>query len=125
MSCRADARRSPSRWLMSDRRLGVIYAVLAAVAWSTAGILQRQLHVSAATQVAGRGVFGFVALAAYAAFTQPHALASVTRRGALLAAGAMAVVVHGLAAPVANAGGPVPAEALLRALPDTIATLLR
>ena len=37
----------------------------------------------------------------------------------------MAVVVHGLAAPVANAGGPVPAEALLRALPDTIAALLR
>ena len=76
---------------MSDRRLGVIYAVLAAVAWSTAGILQRQLHVNAATQVAGRGVFGFIALAGYAACTQPRALASVTRRGALLAAGAMAV----------------------------------
>jgi drug/metabolite transporter (DMT)-like permease len=91
MSCRADARGSSNLWRISDRRLGVVYAVLAAVAWSTAGILQRQLHVSAATQVAGRGVFGFVALAAYAAFTQPHALASVTRRGALLAAGAMAV----------------------------------
>jgi drug/metabolite transporter (DMT)-like permease len=79
------------RWRMSDRRRGVIYAVLAAVAWSTAGILQRQLHVNAATQVAGRGVFGFIALAGYAAFTQPRPLASVTQRGALLAAGAMAV----------------------------------
>jgi drug/metabolite transporter (DMT)-like permease len=76
---------------MSDRQRGVIYAVLAAVAWSTAGILQRQLHVNAATQVAGRGVFGFVALAGYAVCTQPKPLASVTRRGALLAAGAMAV----------------------------------
>jgi drug/metabolite transporter (DMT)-like permease len=76
---------------ISDRRLGLIYAVLAAVAWSTAGILQGQLHVNAATQVAGRGVFGFVALAGYAAYTQPRALASVTRRGALLAAGSMAV----------------------------------
>jgi uncharacterized membrane protein len=64
----------------------VIYALLAAVAWSTAGILQRQLHVNAATQVAGRGVFGFIALAGYAAYTQPQALASVTKRGALLAA---------------------------------------
>ena len=87
----AEQRSPTARWRISDRRLGVVYAVLAAVAWSTAGILQRQLHVSAATQVAGRGAFAFVALAAYAACTQPRALASVTRRGALLAAGSMAV----------------------------------
>jgi drug/metabolite transporter (DMT)-like permease len=89
----AEQRKPSGRWWISDRRLGVVYAVLAAVAWSSAGILQRQLHVSAATQVAGRGVFGFVALAAYAVWTQPpaRALASVTRRGALLAAASMAV----------------------------------
>jgi drug/metabolite transporter (DMT)-like permease len=87
----AERRSSSNRWRISDRRLGLIYAVLAAVAWSTAGILQRQLHVNAATQVAGRGVFGFITLAGYAAYTQPRPLASVTRRGALLAAGAMAV----------------------------------
>jgi drug/metabolite transporter (DMT)-like permease len=87
----AEQRSLTSRWRISDRKLGLIYAVLAAVAWSTAGILQRQLHVNAATQVAGRGVFGFVALAGYAVYTQPGTLASVTRRGALLAAGAMAV----------------------------------
>lgn len=82
----AEPRGSTNRWRISDRRLGLIYAVLAAVAWSTAGILQRQLHVNAATQVAGRGVFGFITLAGYAAYTQPRPLASVTRRGALLAA---------------------------------------
>ena len=87
----AERRSSSNRWRISDRRLGLIYAVLAAVAWSTAGILQRQLHVNAATQVAGRGVFGFITLAGYAACTQPRPLASATRRGALLAAGAMAV----------------------------------
>jgi drug/metabolite transporter (DMT)-like permease len=87
----AEQRTSTNRWRISDRRLGLIYAVLAAVAWSTAGILQRQLHVNAATQVAGRGVFGFVMLASYAACAQPETLASVTRRGALLAAGSMAV----------------------------------
>lgn len=98
----AERRSSSNRRRISDRRLGLIYAVLAAVAWSTAGILQRQLHVNAATQVAGRGVFGFITLAGYAAYTQPGPVASVarrgallaasvTRRGALLAAGAMAV----------------------------------
>ena len=89
--CQAEQRPPISRRRLSDRTLGLIYAVLAAVAWSSAGILQRQLHVNAATQVAGRGVFGFVALAGYAAYTQPKALASVTQRGALLAAGSMAV----------------------------------
>jgi drug/metabolite transporter (DMT)-like permease len=87
----AEQRSLTSRWRISDRKLGLIYAVLAAVAWSTAGILQRQLHINAATQVAGRGVFGFVALTGYAVCTQPETLASVTRRGALLAAGSMAV----------------------------------
>jgi len=87
----AEQRPSTNRWRISDRRLGLIYAVLAAVVWSTAGILQRQLHVNAATQVAGRGVFGFVMLAGCAAYAQPETLASVTRRGALLAAGSMAV----------------------------------
>ena len=82
----SEPRSSRNRSRMSDRRLGLIYAVLAAVAWSTAGILQRQLHVNAATQVAGRGVFGFITLAGYAAYTQPGPVASVTRRGALLAA---------------------------------------
>jgi drug/metabolite transporter (DMT)-like permease len=39
--------------------------VLAALSWSAAGILQRQLRIDAATQLAGRGSFAFIVLAAY------------------------------------------------------------
>jgi drug/metabolite transporter (DMT)-like permease len=107
----ADRHSSGNRWRISDRRLGVIYAVLAAVAWSTAGILQRQLHVNAATQVAGRGVFGFIALAGYAAYTQPGPVASVTGKGAFLAA---SVTGRGapLAASVTGRGAPLAAGAM-------------
>lgn len=41
---------------------GVAWAALAAALWSTAGVLQAQLRVSPATQLAGRSVFGFVTL---------------------------------------------------------------
>ena len=50
------------------RRRGQLYVALAALAWSTAGILQRELTVDTATQVTGRAfvatfaLFGFVAL---------------------------------------------------------------
>ena len=44
------------------RRRGQIYVALAAVAWSTAGVLQRELSVGAATQVAGRALFAAIAL---------------------------------------------------------------
>jgi len=47
---------------------------LAAVAWSTAGILQRELHVGLATQVTGRAMFAFAALAIFVAVTQRHGL---------------------------------------------------
>lgn len=89
-SPQAEQRPLTRRWRISDRRLGVICAVLAAVAWSTAGIMQRQLHVTVATQVAGRSAFALVVLAGYAAYTQPGTLRLVGRRGALLVAGSMA-----------------------------------
>ena len=38
-------------------RRGQIYVALAAVAWSTAGVLQRQLTLDTSTQVCGRAVF--------------------------------------------------------------------
>lgn len=44
------------------RRRGQTYVALAAVAWSTAGVLQRELSVDAATQVAGRAFFAAIAL---------------------------------------------------------------
>src|SRR5580704_8128744 len=38
------------------------YTALAAAAWSLAGILQRQLHMSLASQLAGRAVFASLAV---------------------------------------------------------------
>jgi drug/metabolite transporter (DMT)-like permease len=49
------------------QRQGQVYVALAAIAWSTAGVLQRQLSLDTATQVAGRAAFAFAALLAYVA----------------------------------------------------------
>jgi drug/metabolite transporter (DMT)-like permease len=46
-------------------RRGRIYIALSAVAWSTAGVLQRELSVGTATQLAGRAVFAVAALSLY------------------------------------------------------------
>jgi drug/metabolite transporter (DMT)-like permease len=43
---------------------------LAALAWSSAGVLQRELSVGTATQVAGRALFAVPALLAFVAFSQ-------------------------------------------------------
>jgi drug/metabolite transporter (DMT)-like permease len=52
---------------VSSRRRGQLYIAAAAVAWSTAGGLQRELSVDTTTQLAGRAFFAFVALAAFVA----------------------------------------------------------
>jgi len=49
------------------QRRGQLYVALAAIAWSTAGVLQRQLTLDTPTQVAGRAVFAGIALLAYVA----------------------------------------------------------
>jgi drug/metabolite transporter (DMT)-like permease len=51
-------------------RRGQVYVALAAVAWSTAGVLQRQLSLDTATQLAGRAVFAALALALYVAVAE-------------------------------------------------------
>jgi drug/metabolite transporter (DMT)-like permease len=51
-------------------RRGQIYVALAAIAWSTAGVLQRQLTLDTPTQVAGRAVFAGAALLAYVAVVE-------------------------------------------------------
>lgn len=51
----------------SMRRRGQLFIGLAAVAWSTAGVLQRELSVGTATQLAGRALFAFLALLAVVA----------------------------------------------------------
>ena len=54
----------------SLRRRGQVYVALAAIAWSTAGVLQRQLTLDTPTQVFGRAVFAAAALLAYVAFVE-------------------------------------------------------
>lgn len=56
---------------------GQVAVALAALAWSTAGVLQRQLTLGVAAQLAGRALFATVALALYLAVSERrHALAA-------------------------------------------------
>jgi drug/metabolite transporter (DMT)-like permease len=56
--------------LAAQHRRGRLYIALAAVAWSTAGILQRELSVDIPTQLAGRAVFAVLAMLAYVAVSE-------------------------------------------------------
>jgi drug/metabolite transporter (DMT)-like permease len=51
----------------SARRRGQLFVALAAVAWSTAGVLQRELSIDTTTQLAGRALFACVALFGFVA----------------------------------------------------------
>ena len=72
------------------RRRGQVYVTLAALAWSTAGVLQRELSVGTATQVAGRALFAAPALLAFVAFSRRggvmRAFASIGRAELAVAA---------------------------------------
>jgi drug/metabolite transporter (DMT)-like permease len=50
------------------RRRGQLFVVLAAIAWSSAGVVQRELSVDTATQLAGRAFFAAFALAVFVVF---------------------------------------------------------
>ena len=71
------------------QRRGQIYVALAAVAWSTAGVLQRQLTLDTPTQVFGRAIFAGVALLAYVAVVERgrvvRAFRSIGRAGIAVA----------------------------------------
>jgi drug/metabolite transporter (DMT)-like permease len=54
----------------AHQRRGQVYIALAAVAWSTAGVLQRQLALDGATQIGGRAIFAALALLAYVAVVE-------------------------------------------------------
>ena len=56
--------------LRSQVRRGRLFVAFAAIAWSTAGILQRELSVGVATQLAGRALFAVLGLAAYIAVAE-------------------------------------------------------
>jgi drug/metabolite transporter (DMT)-like permease len=62
-------------------RRGQVYVALAALAWSTAGVMQRQLSVDTATQVAGRAFFAAMALLAYVAVAERGRVVGAFRSG--------------------------------------------
>lgn len=63
-------------------RRGQAYAALAAVAWSTAGLMQRHLSADTATQVVGRALFATIALFLFVALTERRgAIRAFTRMG--------------------------------------------
>jgi drug/metabolite transporter (DMT)-like permease len=67
---------------------------IAAVAWSTAGILQRELSVGLATQLAGRAFFAVLGILAYVAVAERGALVGAFRaigRSGLAIAALMAI----------------------------------
>ena len=71
-----------------------MFVALAAVAWSTAGILQRELSVDVATQLAGRAFFAVLGLAAYIVIAERGSLVRAFRavgRAGLAIAALMAV----------------------------------
>jgi drug/metabolite transporter (DMT)-like permease len=55
---------------MSDQRRGRLFVALAAVAWSSAGLLQRELSVDVGSQLAGRALFAFLGLLLYVALAE-------------------------------------------------------
>jgi drug/metabolite transporter (DMT)-like permease len=64
---------------MSTAQRGRLYVALAAVAWSSAGLFQRELSVSTATQVAGRAVFAAFGLLAFVWFSERGGVARAFR----------------------------------------------
>jgi drug/metabolite transporter (DMT)-like permease len=80
--------------LAAQHRRGRLFVALAAVAWSSAGILQRELSVGPATQLAGRAFFAVIGLLAYVAVAERGALVRAFRatgRGGLAVAALMAI----------------------------------
>jgi drug/metabolite transporter (DMT)-like permease len=80
--------------LAAQHRRGRLYVALAALAWSTAGLLQRELSVNVPTQLAGRALFATLGVFAYVAIAERGAVVGAFRaigRAGLLLAALMAV----------------------------------
>jgi drug/metabolite transporter (DMT)-like permease len=95
---------------VSTHQRGRSFVALAALAWSTAGILQRELTVDIPTQLAGRALFAVLGLLVYVAVVERGDLVRAFRaigRGGLLIALLLAVssgsfIISLNHAPVAN-----------------------
>ena len=74
--------------LAAQHRRGRLFVALAAIAWSTAGLFQRELSVNIGTQLAGRALFAVLALLAYVAIFERgavlRAFRAIGRAGVLL-----------------------------------------
>jgi drug/metabolite transporter (DMT)-like permease len=80
--------------LAAQHRRGRVFVALAAIAWSTAGILQRELSVGIGTQLAGRALFAVVALLVYVAVSEQARVVRAFRaigHGGLAVAALMAI----------------------------------
>jgi drug/metabolite transporter (DMT)-like permease len=80
--------------LARQHRRGRLFVALAAIAWSTAGLFQRELSVGIGTQLAGRALFAVLGLLAYVAIAERGAVGRAFRaigRDGLAAAALMAV----------------------------------
>jgi drug/metabolite transporter (DMT)-like permease len=77
-----------------QHRRGRLYVALAAVAWSTAGLFQRELTVNLGTQLAGRAFFAVIGIVAYLAVAEHGRVVQAFReigRAGLAVAALMAV----------------------------------
>jgi drug/metabolite transporter (DMT)-like permease len=63
-----------------DARRGRVYVALAAIAWSTAGLFQRELTVGLGTQLAGRALFAVLGIGVYVAVVEGRGAWSAFRR---------------------------------------------
>ena len=75
---------------MGDQGRGRFYVALAAVAWSSAGVLQRVLSVDVGSQLAGRALFAFLGVLLYVVATERrrtlNAFRAIGRGGVLVVA---------------------------------------
>src|ERR671935_1418583 len=80
--------------LTRQHQRGRLFVALAALAWSTAGLLQRELSMSVSTQLAGRALFATLGVFAFVAIAERSAVAGAFRaigRAGLVLAALMAV----------------------------------
>jgi drug/metabolite transporter (DMT)-like permease len=94
IQCASMATATATLPLAAQHRRGRLFVALAAVAWSTAGILQREVTAGVATQLAGRAFFAVLGLLAYIAVAERGGVARAFRavgRGGLVVAALMAV----------------------------------
>ena len=133
MSSQAQALEAGAVHAGAERRKGRLYVALAALAWSSAGLLQRELSVDTATQLAGRALFAVLGILLYVAIDQRGRVVEGFRaigRAGLGVAGLMAIssgafiiaLNHASVASVLfmQALAPILAAILSRALGETV-----